>query len=92
MSIFADCHPRGIASDGKYLWSACYSGLTLDTKIDQREIKDREYEMNQTRTFVAALKHLDPSGLSYADKHIWLYNRLDQKMMKITFPGKKDDM
>jgi hypothetical protein len=89
LSIFADCHPRGIASDGQYLWSVCYSGPARGTKIDQREIIGQEHEMRKTRKFIAEMENVDPAGLSYTGKNLWMYNRLDQKIKKIIFAEQK---
>jgi hypothetical protein len=70
-SVFADCHPRGIASDGKYLWSICYNGENFPPKIDRREILEEGRDMIRSRVFVKDIAGREPVGLVYDGQFLW---------------------
>ena len=89
-SIFADCNPRGIASDGVYLWSICYNGEHLPSKIDKRKILDKEHEMLGSRVFIKDVDVKDPSGLAYDGQYLWYSDRTTKKIFKI-YPNKTDE-
>ncbi|MGD9162380.1 MAG: hypothetical protein PVG39_28480 [Desulfobacteraceae bacterium] len=79
-SVFADGHPRGLASDGKYLWSICYNGNKLPSKIDRREILEKDSEMMASRIFIRDIEVLEPNGLEYSDNNLWY---VDKKLNRI---------
>jgi hypothetical protein len=83
-SIFADCDPRGIASDGEFLYSICYNGPKLPAKIDQRKILDKEHEMLRSRSFIKKLAEKDPSGLAYDGNFLWYLDRASKKAFKFS--------
>lgn len=79
-SIFADSHPRGIASNGKFIWSICYNGEKLPSKIDKRKILGKDHEMLASRTFIKDIDVRDPNGLEYAGNNLWY---IDKKLKKV---------
>jgi hypothetical protein len=79
-SVFADCHPRGIASNGEYIWSICYNGEKLPSKIDRRKILGKDHEMMSSRTFIKDIEVRDPNGLEYAENNLWY---IDKKLKKV---------
>lgn len=84
-SVFADCHPRGIATDGEYLWSICYNDKKFPSKIDKRKIQDKEYEMFHSRTFVKDIpKEAEPNGLVFDDTHLWYADRETKTVIRFT--------
>ncbi|MBI1811070.1 MAG: glutaminyl-peptide cyclotransferase [Nitrospirae bacterium] len=85
-SIFAECNPRGIASDGKYIWSICYNGENLPSKIDKRKILEKEHEMLRSRMFIRDIEGRDPVGLAYDGKYLWYTDRQLKKAFMI-YPG-----
>lgn len=89
-SIFADCQPRGIASDGVYLWSVCYNGENLPAKIDRRKIAGKEHEMLRSREFVSDIEGRDPTGLVFDGQYLWYTDRRLQRTRKL-FPGRLNE-
>lgn len=86
-SVFADCHPRGIATDGEYLWSICYNDKKFPSKIDKRKIHDKEFEMFHSRTFVEDIpKEVEPNGLAFDDIHLWYADRDTKTVVRFTPP------
>lgn len=88
-SVFADCHPRGITSDGTYIWSICYNGENLPPKIDRRKISDKEHEMLNSRIFIRDIDVRDPSGLVYDGQYLWYSDRMSKKIFKM-YPQSPD--
>lgn len=93
-SIFADCNPRGIATDGEYLWSICYNDKKFPSKIDKRKIpkKDKDYKIDDyeifhSRTFVKDIpKEVEPNGLAFDDIHLWYADRETKTVIRFTPP------
>jgi len=85
-SIFADCNPRGIASDGRYLWSICYNGKKLPSKIDRRKILEKEHEMLRSRVFIKDIKGMNPIGLVYDGQYLWYADRKLKRVFRV-YPG-----
>ncbi len=83
-SVFADCDPRGLASDGEYIYSICYNGPKFPAKIDKRKILDKEQEMLRSRAFIKDLAVNDPSGLAYDGNFLWYVDRASKKTFKFS--------
>ncbi len=85
-SIFADCHPRGIASDGNYIWCICYNEKNLPPKIDRRKILEKEDEMLHSRMFITDIEGKEPIGLVYDGQLLW-YADTKMKRIRRLYPG-----
>lgn len=85
-SIYADCHPKGLESDGTHLWTLCYNGESKPAVIDQRRIMDAEHEMLKTRQFIKTIEGKAPSGLTYDGQYLW-YNDQQKNRVRRVFPG-----
>ena len=86
-SIFADCFPRGIATDGEYLWSICYNGEKFPSKIDKRKIQaTKDAETFHSRVFIKDITNAEPAGLVFDGKHLWYADRLSKSVIKVTKP------
>ena len=79
-SIFADCDPRGIASDGGTLWTLCYNGPHRPSKIDRRPVSGPEHEMLRRREFIQDAQLDDPRGLAFDGDHLWVLDRRDKRI------------
>jgi len=88
-SIFADCNPRGIASDGKYIWSICYNGEGLPSKIDKREILEKEHEMLRSRVFIRDIEEKDPFGIVYDGQYLWYTDRMTKRAFRF-YPEQRE--
>jgi len=89
-SIFADCDPRGISSDGIYIYSICYNGENLPSKIDRRKILDKEHDMLRSRIFIKDIKEKDPSGLVFDGKSLLYFDRASRKTYKLILKDIKE--
>lgn len=90
-SVFADCHPRGIAADGKHLWTICYNGEKLPPKLDRRSILAQEHEMLRSRVFLGDVEARDPAGLVFDGESLWLTDRAAKRTLKLSpkTPGER---
>jgi hypothetical protein len=84
-SVYAECDPRGIASDGKFLWSICYNGKNMLSKIDKRPIKEKESDMLNAREFILDVPLISPAGLLFDGKK-FIINELATKKLLIIMP------
>lgn len=84
-SVYAECDPRGIASDGKFLWSICYNGKNMPSKIDKRPITEKESDMLNAREFILDIPLISPAGLLFDGKK-FIINELASKKLLIIMP------
>lgn len=85
-SIYADCNPRGIATDGDYLLSICYNRKRFPSKIDRRKIEDKDHEMLRSREFIKDIPEAEPIGLVYDGEDLWYADRMAKKVTRVTPP------
>ncbi|BBO16396.1 conserved hypothetical protein [Candidatus Brocadia pituitae] len=86
-SVFADCYPRGIATDGENLWSICYNGEKFPSKIDKRKIQEKDYEMFHSRTFIEDIPEAkQPTSLVFDGTHLWYADRKTKSAIRFTPP------
>jgi outer membrane protein assembly factor BamB len=72
-SFFCGCDPRGLTSDGEHLWSVCYNGPRLPSRIDRRKVSDEPGEMNKSRNFTHKLDLVvNPTGLAIAGSELFI--------------------
>lgn len=64
-SFYADAHPRGIYSDGKYLWTLCYNGEKLPSVVDKRALVAKAFDMVKDREFIGKVEVVNPRGLAF---------------------------
>ncbi|MHA1126139.1 MAG: YncE family protein [Candidatus Heimdallarchaeota archaeon] len=70
-SFFCGCWPKGIATNGKVLWTLCYTMSKRSAKIDRRMISDITKEMKRSRKFVFDLPKISkPKGLVFDGKRL----------------------
>ncbi len=82
-SVYADCHPRGLASDGTKLWTLCFSGEKAPAVVDQRPILEREHEMLKARVFLARVDARDPSALTFDGRELAVLDRASKKLLRV---------
>ena len=85
-SVFVDCHPKGLESDGTHLWTLCYNGESKPAVIDQRKIMDTGHQMLRTRQFIKSIEGKSPSGLVYDDQYLWYVDQQKNRVLRV-FPG-----
>jgi hypothetical protein len=64
-SFFADGNPRGIYSDGTYLWALCYNGDQRPSMVDRRTIGQKGFATTKTREFLGKAEIPNPRGLAF---------------------------
>lgn len=88
LAVFANCHPRALAVDGKYLWVISYNKGKYPGVISRRIITDDPDKMNLSRKFLCKTQGKEPTGIIADGKYLWV---ADKKMLqKISVPrGRK---
>jgi DNA-binding beta-propeller fold protein YncE len=86
-SFYAECEPRGIATNGKYLWSICFNGAML-SKIDQRPILEKDSDMLKAREFIADIRLDSPAGLIFNGTN-FIINEQSTKKILIVLASRK---
>lgn len=81
-SFFSDSYPRGLASDGKNLWSICYNGEKLPATIDVRHISEKSFDMAKSRSFSANLPTKDTTSLTFDGKYLWSIDKSTRNIHK----------
>jgi hypothetical protein len=84
-SVFAECDPRGIASDGETMWALCYNGPHHPYKIDRRPILEQGHEMLQGRRFLQDTELAEPRGLAYDGRFLRVLDA--EKRLIIRYPA-----
>lgn len=83
MSFFPQCDPRGLASDGKHLWTIAYNGEKQPPKLDRRLLADEVGKMAQSQELLFDLKVKDPTSLTYAEGRLWVADRAEKRIVRI---------
>lgn len=84
-SVFADCYPRGIATDGDHLWTICYNRKNYPSRLDKRKIQGSDHEMFRSRALVKKdIKAVEPMGLVFDGKHFWYGDRKTKSAIRFT--------
>jgi streptogramin lyase len=84
-SFFPQCDPRGLASDGTYLWTIAYNGEKLPSKLDRRQLSEDPGQMAQSQELLFDLdsKVKDPAGLAYGDEVLWAVDRAARRIFQV---------
>lgn len=86
-SLFADCDPRGLASDGRFLWTLCYNGEANPPTVDQRRLADDEREVSRSRQFFKKTEGRQPSGLTWDGQFLWYVDAGENRAVRFTAPA-----
>jgi hypothetical protein len=88
MSFFPECNPRGMTSDSRYLWTICYNGKELPSKVDRRTISEKTVEMVESRVFLGDVIAEDPTGLAFIGESLWITDRATQRIFRAAIEAK----
>ena len=86
-SMFANCHPKAITTDGKYLWVVCYNRGRRPSVLSVRTIMDDSGKMNASRTFLSRIPGTEPTGIAFDGKYFWLTDKKLKAVQKIVIPS-----
>lgn len=81
-SLFPMCDPRGLASDGNYLWMIAYNEGDNPSKIAQRVISKDLAEMAQSQDFIADIPVIDPGDMTFMDGGLWILDREEGRIFQ----------
>lgn len=79
-SLFADCDPRGIASDGSTLWSLCFNGPQHPASLDRRDLASDELTFQRSRKVVGKVDGRTPSAIFLDGQQLWLLGGSDKRL------------
>ncbi len=90
-SLFADCDPRGLASDGERLWTLCYNGKNRPPTIDERLLLATDKDVLRSRRFFKKAEGQSPSGLAYDGDFLWYTDAERNRAVRFTAPRSGDE-
>src|SRR5262245_58701234 len=79
-SLFADCDPRGLVSDGSTLWSLCFNGAQLPASLDRRDLTGDEVAFQRSRKVVGKVEGPMPSAVLLDGQQLWLLRGSDKRL------------
>ncbi len=85
-SLFADCDPRGLASDGERLWTLCYNGKNRPATVDERLLLPDDKDFLRSRRFFKKAEGQSPSGLAYDGDFLWYTDAERNRAVRFTAP------
>lgn len=88
-SMFANCYPRGLATDGKYLWVASYNMGKYPGTISRRTITDDSKKMNLSRVFLLRTPGKEPTGITLDGKYLWVADKEMKSLQRIELPTER---
>jgi len=86
-SMFANCHPKAITTDGKHLWVVCYNRGQRPSVLSRRTIIDDPGKMNASRIFLSKTPGMEPTGIAFDGQYLWLTDKKLKMVQKIVTPS-----
>lgn len=86
-SLFADCDPRGVASDGESLWALCFNGEANPPTVDQRRLAGDDPAVSRSRRFFKKAEGRQPSGLTWDGQFLWYLDAAQNRAVRFTAPS-----
>lgn len=81
--IFAECDPRGLATDGKYLYILGYNKGGLPGRISKMILSDETKEMRLSNKLISKTRGTEPSGITYDGNDLWITDKELKTIEKI---------
>jgi DNA-binding beta-propeller fold protein YncE len=88
-SMFANCYPRGLATDGKYLWVVSYNQGKYPGVVSRRTIMKDSKKMNLSRIFLCRTQGKEPTGIAFDGKYLWVADKEMQSLQRIELPSER---
>lgn len=88
LSIYADGYPKGLATNGKYIWTICNNGKN-PASISQHLISDDPIKMQKSLVYLGKLPGKDPAGIFFDSKYFWVIDREKGVLQQVYLPPKQ---
>lgn len=88
-SMFANCYPRGLATDGKNLWVVSYNQGKYPGVVSRRTIMDDSKKMNLSRAFLCRVPGKEPTGITFDGKYLWVADKDMKSLQRIELLPKR---
>jgi len=85
--MYANCYPRGLATDGKHLWVVSYNQGKYTGVISRRTIMDDSKKMNLSRVFLCRTQGKEPTGIVFDGQYLWVSDKEIKSLQKIELPS-----
>lgn len=85
-SLFADCDPRGVSSDGSRLWTLCFNGKNHPPTVDERQLLPADEDFLRSRRFFKRAEGQSPSGLTFDGEFLWYSDAERNRAVRFTTP------
>jgi hypothetical protein len=86
MWVFAECLPRGLATDGKTLYILAYNKGVFPGNVNRMIISDDVKVMSHSNTLLCKTPGKEPSGMVLDGKALWISDKASKSIQKITLP------
>jgi hypothetical protein len=86
MSLFAECMPRGLATDGKTLYILAYNTGVYQGSVNKMIISEDANQMNLSNTFLCKTPGKEPTGIALDGQELWISDKESKSVQKITLP------
>jgi glutamine cyclotransferase len=84
--VFADCLPKGLATDGKELYILAYNKGVLPGSVKKMIISDDMKKMNLSSVFICKTPGKEPSAITMVGKELWISDNVLRTVQKIKLP------
>ncbi len=86
LSVFAECWPRGLATDGKTLYIVAYNSGVYPGSVNKMTISEDAKQMNLSNKFICRTPGKEPTGIALDGKELWISDKESKSVQKIILP------
>jgi len=86
LSVFADCLPKGLATNGKELFILAYNKGVFQGNVKKMSISDDAKKMNLSSAFICKTPGKEPSGITLEGNELWISDNGLRTVQKIKLP------
>ena len=86
-AVYANCHPRGLAVDGDYLWVASYNRNQYGGAVSRQIIMDDADQMSASKVYLRSAPGKTPAGITFDEKALWVVDRALESLVRVLVPA-----
>ncbi|MGD0338782.1 MAG: hypothetical protein ABSB78_08315 [Bacteroidota bacterium] len=86
MWVFAECLPRGLATDGKTLYILAYNNGVFRGSVNMMTVSDDAKKMSLSNKLLCKTPGKEPSGITMDGKNLWILDKESKSIQKIELP------